>query len=184
MSLVGYARVSTADQDPQLQLDALEAAGCVRIFTEHASGAGQSRPQLEAALAYLRPGDTLVVWRLDRLARSVAHLIHLSELLRERDVRLRSLTEALGTDDAAGALMLHVFAALGEFERALIRERTQAGLAAARAAGRRGGRPARLTDQQKIAARTLVEQGQSVADVARTLEVSRGTVYRALKPDT
>ena len=149
--LLGYARVSTTDQDPALQLDALKAAGCVKVFTDRASGALDSRPQLDRMLDQLRPGDTVVVWRLDKLGRSIRHLITVVEDLAERGVGFKSLTESIDTTTGGGKLVFHVFAALVEFERALIQERTNAGLAAARARGRKGGRPSVMTpDKVKV----------------------------------
>ena len=139
--LLGYARVSTADQNLALQRDALTEAGCQKIFTEQISGAVTDRPALHEALAFARSGDTLIVWKLDRLARSMKQLIETIEELRLRGIGFRSLTEALDTTTAQGRLVFHMFGALAEFERSLIRERTQAGLAAARRAGRTGGRP-------------------------------------------
>src|SRR6476646_2843800 len=134
--LVGYARVSTLDQKPALQTNALSSAGCERIFTETASGAQRDRPELTAALAYLRSGDTLVVWKLDRLARSMHQLIETVEELQARGIELRSLTESIDTATSGGRLVFHIFGALAEFERALIRERTRAGLEAARLRGK------------------------------------------------
>src|SRR5512139_3037912 len=128
--LVGYARVSTQDQDPALQLDALKGAGCEKVFTEKASGAQRDRPQLRAALGYMRQGDTLVVWKLDRLARSLKQLIETVETMGEQGLGLRSLTEAIDTTTSGGRLVFHLFAALAEFERGVIRERTMAGLQA------------------------------------------------------
>src|SRR5574339_852726 len=142
--LVGYARVSTLEQTLALQQDALTKAGCERLFTDTASGSQAVRPGLEEALAYVRPGDTLVVWRLDRLGRSLRHLIDTIALLQERGIGFRSLPEQLATTTSGGKLVFHVFGALAEFERDLIRERTQAGLLAARARGRLGGRPKAL----------------------------------------
>src|SRR4028119_1874085 len=137
--LVGYARVSTREQNQALQLDALEAAGCGRVYTETASGAQRDRPELKAALDYAREGDTLVVWKLDRLARSIRQLIETVEDLERQGIGLRSLTEAIDTATPGGRLVFHVFAALAEFERSVIRERTAAGLAAGRARGGGGG---------------------------------------------
>jgi DNA invertase Pin-like site-specific DNA recombinase len=145
--LLGYARVSTTDQQPQLQVDALQRAGCYRVFTETASGARSDRPVLDQLLDQLRPGDTLVVWKLDRLGRSLRHLVDTVTGLAECGVGFRSLQEAIDTTTPGGKLVFHVFAALAEFERDLIRERTSAGLAAARARGRQGGRPPVLTGQ-------------------------------------
>ena len=139
--LIGYARVSTVDQNLALQRDALTEAGCTKIFTEHMSGAVTERPALHDALEFARSGDTLIVWKLDRLARSMKQLIETVETLRLRGIGFRSQTEALDTTTAQGRLVFHMFGALAEFERSLIRERTQAGLAAARRAGRTGGTP-------------------------------------------
>jgi DNA invertase Pin-like site-specific DNA recombinase len=144
-NLIGYARVSGLGQDPQLQLDALTAAGCGRIFTESASGTKTSRPELDAALDYLRQGDQLVVWRLDRLGRSLPHLSDVLAQLDGRGVGFRSLTEALDTSTSGGRLVFSVFGAIAQFERELITERTRTGLAAAKAKGRVGGRPRTLT---------------------------------------
>ena len=140
-TLIGYARVSTRAQDLALQLDALERAGCERVYKDVGSGTIRRRPQLDACLDYLRAGDTLVVWRLDRLGRSLRHLVELVGDLQEREIAFRSLTEAIDTNTPAGRLQLHLFAALAEFERELIRERATAGREAARARGRLGGRP-------------------------------------------
>lgn len=179
--LVGYARVSTLDQKPELQLDALKAAGCERIFEERASGAQRERPQLVAALDYLRHGDTLVVWRFDRLARSTGQLIATMETLEQRGIGLRSLTENIDTATAGGKLIFHVFAALAEFERALLRERTAAGLAAARARGKIGGRPKALNDNDIAAARALLkDENITVTAVAKRLGVSLSTLYKHL----
>lgn len=180
MALIGYARVSTVDQNPQLQLDALAAAGCERIFTEQASGAKADRPQLDAVLEYIRPGDVLVVWRLDRLGRSLQHLIATVTELGGRGVGFRSLTEAIDTTTAAGRLLFHVMGALAEFERELIRERTLAGLAAAAAAGRTGGRPG-LSAATVSAAQQLVDNGMPRAQAAQLLGVGRSTLYRYLQ---
>src|SRR5689334_23812569 len=180
---VGYARVSTGEQTLDLQLDALAKAGCERTFTETASGSKADRPVLAEVLGYLRRGDTLVVWRLDRLGRSLGHLIETVALLAERGIGFKSLTEQIDTTTSGGKLVFHVFGALAEFERDLIRERTHAGLAAARARGRVGGRPKKLADPKKLAlARALYASGQSdIATICRTLGISRATLYRALK---
>lgn len=140
-TLVAYARVSTEDQNLDLQTDALKAAGCTKIFVEHASGANRERPQLAKALAYCRKGDVFTVWKMDRAARSVKHLIEIVEDLKARGVEFRSLNDNIDTTTAAGNLMFHIMGAFAEFERNVIRERTMAGLAAARARGRIGGRP-------------------------------------------
>ena len=154
--LLGYARVSTIDQNLALQRDALAEAGCQKIFTEQMSGAVTDRPALHEALAFARSGDTLIVWKLDRLARSMKQLIETIEELRLRGIGFRSLTEALDTTTAQGRLVFHMFGALAEFERSLIRERTQAGLAAARRLGRTGGRPPKLTDDDIEAAKAML----------------------------
>jgi DNA invertase Pin-like site-specific DNA recombinase len=182
---IGYARVSTGEQTLDLQLDALAKAGCDKVFTETASGATSERPLLKEALAYARKGDTIVVWRLDRLGRSLQHLIATVADLRDRGVGFRSLTEQIDTTTSGGKLIFHVFGALAEFERDLIGERTHAGLAAARARGRTGGRPRALTDPKQLAlARRLYADGETdVATICRTLGVSRATLYRYLQSD-
>lgn len=177
--LVGYARVSTHDQDPALQLDALKQAGCERVFTETASGAQRDRPELKAALDYMRAGDTLVVWRLDRLARSVKQLIETVEGLEGRGIGFRSLTEAIDTTTSGGKLVFHIFGALAEFERGIIQERTRAGLAAARARGRTGGRPPALDEKDKVIALALLRDPTiPVRDVARRLGISVAALYQ------
>jgi len=179
--LLGYARVSTVDQNAGLQLDALQGAGCVRVFSDTASGALDERPELARALDHLRAGDTLVVWRLDRLGRSLRHLIEKVGALAEREVGFRSLQESVDTTTTGGRLVFHVFAALAEFERDLIRERTQAGLEAARARGRRGGRPSVMTPEKVAVARGMYESGEhTVAAIAAVVGVSRASVYRHL----
>jgi DNA invertase Pin-like site-specific DNA recombinase len=179
--LVGYARVSTQDQDPALQLDALKAAGCEKVFIEKASGAQRERPQLRAALDYMRFGDTLVVWKLDRLARSLKQLIDTVEDLGDRGIGLRSLTESIDTGSTGGRLIFHIFAALAEFERGVIRERTRAGLDAARARGRLGGRPPALAAKDLTAAKALLRDPEiTVEDIARRLGVAPSTLYRHL----
>jgi len=181
---LGYARVSTTDQDTQLQHDALTAAGCYRIFTDTSSGAIQSRPELNKLLDQLRPGDTLVVWRLDRLGRSIRHLIDQLSELQHRGIEFRSLQENIDTTSPGGRLVFHIFASLAEFERDLIRERTNAGLAAARARGRTGGRPRLLTKDKLNTARKLYDQqDMTVAQIGNILGVSRSTIYRALQRD-
>lgn len=179
--LIGYARVSTVEQSVGLQLDALHAAGVERIFTDEGiSGSVSSRPELDKCLEVLRSGDTLVVWRLDRLARSLKNLLELVEALSQREIHLRSLTESIDTSSASGRLILSVFGALAEFERSLIIERTQAGLAAARLRGAKIGRPTAMSAGQVEQARTLVSAGHRVSEVARTLGVGRSTLYRVL----
>ncbi|ABS06165.1 recombinase family protein [Kineococcus radiotolerans] len=179
--LIGYARVSTGDQDAALQQDALVAAGCAQVLTDMASGALTSRPQLEVALQGMGPGDTLVVWRLDRLGRSLRHLLEVVDGLAARGVGFRSLTESIDTTTATGRLVLHLFGALAEFERDLVRERTEAGLAAARSRGRRGGRPTVMTPAKIAAARAMLAgEAHSVRETAEALGVSRATLYRSL----
>lgn len=179
--LIGYARVSTTEQNVALQLDALHAASVEQVFVdEGVSGSVSSRPELDRCLAMLRSGDTLVVWRLDRLARSLKNLLELVESLSASGIHLRSLTESIDTSSASGRLILSVFGALAEFERSLIIERTQAGLTAARARGVRIGRPMAMTTGQIEQARTLVGAGHRVPDVARSLGVGRSTLYRVL----
>lgn len=178
--LIGYARVSTSEQSLDLQIDALAKVGCFQVGTDQVSGAADKRPGLEYALSYLRPGDTFVVWKLDRLGRSVRGLIDFVERLREQKIEFRSLTDGIDTSTTSGKFFFHVMAAMAEMERDLIRERTQAGLAAARARGRVGGRR-RVMDASKLDnARKLLEAGVSPTDVARNLGVGRATLYRAL----
>ena len=182
---LGYARVSTTDQDAALQIDALTGAGCFRIFTDKASGSLESRPELDKLLDQIRPGDTLVVWRLDRLGRSLRNLIDQFTALHERGIGFKSLQETIDTTSSGGRLVFHVFGALAEFERDLIRERTNAGLAAARARGRNGGRPALLTKDKLTTAKRLYEQQEmTVAKIGEVLGVSRSTVYRSLRQET
>ncbi len=178
---IGYARVSTAEQQLHLQEDALKAAGCEKIFTDTLSGAVTDRPGLQAALDYARPGDVLVVWKLDRLGRSLLHLIETVQMLHQRDIGFQSLQESIDTTTPGGQLVFHIFAALAEFERALIRERTQAGLAAARTRGRLSGRPRRLTPEQvRMAQQMVTTGGMTHTEVAQALKVSRSTLYRTL----
>lgn len=182
---LGYARVSTGEQDASLQHDALTAAGCYRVFTDTASGSLESRPELNKVLDQLRPGDTLVVWRLDRLGRSIRHLIDQLAALQEQGVEFRSLQENIDTSSSGGRLVFHLFASLAEFERDLIRERTNAGLKAARARGRTGGRPPLLTkDKLRTAHKLYEQQDMTVAQIGEVLGVSRTTVYRALRRET
>jgi DNA invertase Pin-like site-specific DNA recombinase len=180
---IGYARVSTEDQNLALQIDALTAAGCTFIFQDDGvSGAAFSRPALDDALAALEPGDTLVVWKLDRLGRSLAHLIAIIAALGERGIGFRSLSEAIDTATAGGRLLFHVMGALAEFERALISERTRAGMAAAKARGACIGRPPKLSAEQVQHARAQIDSGALTPDhVAARLGISRATLARALK---
>jgi DNA invertase Pin-like site-specific DNA recombinase len=181
--LIGYARVSTADQDLALQLEALRHVGCrdAWIFRDITSGARTARPGLEACLRALGPGDTLVVWRLDRLGRSMTHLVTVIEELLGRQVGFRALCDgAIDTTTASGELIFHLFSALAQFERRLIQERTRAGLAAARARGRTGGRKPRRAEEPRVrmAYTMYVDQQLSVADICQTLRISQATFYR------
>lgn len=179
--LVGYARVSTHDQTLDLQLDALEKAGCGKVFRDTASGATTERPGLDEALAFLRPGDTLVAWRLDRLGRSLKHLIEAVTTLEEKGIGFRSVQEAIDTTTSSGKLVFHIFSALAEFERTLIRERTQAGMAAARARGRKGGRPLKL-DGAKVRLLYQLYDGKehTIAEICILVGIARPTVYEYL----
>ena len=183
--LVGYARVSTNGQELTLQLDALAKAGCAKklIFVDKVSGAKAARPGLDACLTGLKEGDTLVVWRLDRLGRSVRHLIDLVEQLRQRKVGFKSLCDgAIDTTTASGELIFHIFTALAQFERRLIQERTRAGLEAARARGRKGGRKPIAADDPRVqtAKKMHADKTMPIADICETLRISRATFYRYL----
>ena len=179
--LIGYARVSTRDQTPDLQIDALQAAGCERLFEETASGAQRDRPQLAAALDYLREGDTLVVWKLDRLSRSLKDLLLTLEQIELAGAQFQSLTEAIDTATPAGRMMMQIVGSFAEFERAMLRERTRNGLNAARQDGRVGGRRPKLTAQQQREIVALVTSGQKTgADAARLFRVHPSTVVRLL----
>ena len=176
---IGYARVSTEDQTLDLQRDALKKAKCRQIYEEHASGKNTARPQLEACLKSLREGDALIVWRLDRLGRSLADLIRLTQNLQARGIAFASLTERIDTRSPTGQLVFHMFGALAEFERNLIRERTMAGLKAARARGRKGGRPRKLTPKDLKTVRALLRSGEvPVSTIAEQFRVARSTLYR------
>ncbi|MFJ7997143.1 recombinase family protein [Streptomyces sp. NPDC096310] len=181
--LIGYARVSGDDQEAQLQLDALMEAGCARVFTDKASGRNTERPELTAVLDYVRPGDTLCVWKLDRFARSLIDLVNMVDALAARGVGFKVLTGALASIDPNtpdGRLMLQVVGAMAEFERSLIQERTRAGLYAAKAQGRTGGRPVVMDADKLAAAKARRAKGESVTAVAKAVGVSRATLYRAL----
>jgi len=174
---IGYARVSTDDQRMDLQRDALTAAGCERVFTDTASGAKAARPGLDEALAFARAGDVLVVWRLDRLGRSLPELVKIVGELEAAGVGFESVTERIETSSAAGRLVFHVFAALAEFERRLIVERTHAGLKAARARGRHGGRPA-LPPEKIAAIHSMRAANRSPAEICKALKIGRSTLYK------
>lgn len=176
---IGYARVSTEGQSTDLQVTALRDAGCERIFEETASGAQRDRPELKKAIDYVREGDTLCVWRMDRLARSLKQLIETVEDLRDRGIGFMSMTESIDTGTPGGKLAFHIFASLAEFERGLIRERTMAGLEAARREGRVGGRPRAMSDSDVKAAKALMAAGNiSMKEIAKRLSVSPATLYR------
>jgi len=178
------ARVSTTDQNPQLQLDALEEAGATRIFTDHGvSGSTASRPHLDACLDHLRAGDVLTVWKLDRLGRNTQNVLAVVDDLTSRGIGFRSLTEGLHTEGPMGTAMLTIMAAFAQLERDTMIERTRAGLAAAAANGRKGGRPRKVDDADAAKARQLREKGIAASDVAKMLGVSRATVYRYLAHD-
>ncbi len=181
MSLIGYARVSTVEQDTALQTDALRKAGCKQLFEDKISGTKADRPGLTAALAYLRDGDVLTVWRLDRLGRSLPHLIEAVGSLEAKGIGFRSLTENIDTTTPGGRLIFHVFGALGQFERDLIQERTKAGLAAAAARGRKGGRKPVITDDKLRRAKEHIANGLNVREVATRLKVGKTALYAALQ---
>ena len=176
--LIGYSRVSTDEQDLGLQTDSLENAGCERIFSDKTSGARADRPGLAEALSFVRAGDSLVVWKLDRLGRSLKHLVDLVGELKERGIEFRSLTDGIDTSTPAGRFFFHVMAALSEMERDLIAERTRAGLEAARKRGRVGGRRRKMTDAKVEAAKSLMATGMPPREVAASLGVSVPTLYR------
>lgn len=180
MSITGYARVSTADQDPASQIEALRAAGCDPIYIEHASGTTMERTKWAECNRSLGRGDTLVVVRIDRLGRSLVDLVETLDNLHARGIQFRSLDEKIDTSTALGRMFYQLAGAFAEYERTLISERTRAGLDVARAAGRRIGRPPALTEEQKVSARQLHAQGRSIAAIARVLGVSRATIRRAI----
>jgi len=179
---IGYARVSTQDQSTDLQFDTLQLAGCERIFSEKASGAKTERPELAKALEYARQGDVIVVWKLDRLARSMKQLIETMEMLKDRGIALESLTEKIETSSAQGKLVFGIFASLAEFERALIRERVNAGIQAARQRGRKGGRPGVEPDKLNHAT-ALLTAGYSTAKAAKAVGIGRATLCRHISAE-
>ena len=179
---VGYARVSTIDQNIDMQMDALRRENCREIFQDHASGIKSDRDGLERALEFMQEGDTLVVWKLDRLGRSLKHLIDIITLLNEKGMYFKSLQESIDTSSSGGKLIFHVFGALAEFERDMISERTIAGMAAAKERGRVGGRPRKLNENNRALALSLMEdKSYSAKDVCRTLGISKTTLYRNLQ---
>lgn len=180
MAKIGYARVSTDGQNLDMQIAALEAAGCDRVYKEHASGADRVRQRLEQALSGLKDGDSLIVWKLDRLGRSVAHLVAIGDDLRKRSVDLVSITEGIDTRTPAGKMIFHVIAAMAEMERDLASERVKAGMEAAARTGRHMGRPPKITPAKAAAARALLESGQPLPNIASALELSVSSVKRAL----
>ena len=180
--LIGYARVSTDDQNLDLQKDALTQAGCERIAEDRLSGAKADRPGLKSVLDYARTGDVLVVWRLDRLSRSLKDLIEMVTLLEAKGISLKSLHEAIDTSSSSGKLIFHIFGALAEFERNLIRERTRAGLNAARARGRRGGRPMVLSlDKRALSVKLYDEKEHTVAQICQMMGISKPTLYKYIE---
>lgn len=183
MAIIGYARISTSDQSTDLQRDALLAAGCSRIFSDEMSGARADRPGLKQALDYVREGDTLAVWRLDRVGRSVAHLIEVVGELERRGVALQSLTEQIDTSSPSGKLVFHVFSAIAEFERNLIRERVTAGLEAARKRGRIGGRPKVVDAAKARSIRAMKSQGLTTSEILESAQISRATLFRFYKEE-
>jgi DNA invertase Pin-like site-specific DNA recombinase len=176
--LIGYARVSTDEQNLQLQIDGLTAANCERIFTDKATGSNLDRPGLADALSHARAGDTLVVWKLDRLGRTVKGLVELVTTLESKQVNFCSITDKIDTSSTAGRFFFHIMASLSQMERELTLERTRAGLASARALGRVGGRKRRMTDSKIDAATKLLQTGKAPKDVAKILDVSVPTLYR------
>ena len=176
--LIGYARISTLSQNLDLQKDALEKAGCKKIYVEQMSGSSRIRPELEKTLEMLRNGDTLVVWRLDRLGRSLKHLIELISKLEQKEIGFKSLMESMDTTTSGGKLVFHIFGALAEFEHNLIRERTSAGLTAARARGRNGGRPLKLDEKKRgLAIKLYNERERSIKEICQIMGVSKPTLY-------
>lgn len=183
---IGYARVSTRDQNLDLQIDALKKAGCADtyIYMEQITGATRERPELQKLLTQIRAGDVVVIWKLDRLGRSLADLVHLVNEIQSKGAGLQSLHDNIDTTTPQGKLTFHIFAAIAEFEREIIRERTKAGLASARARGRKGGRPKGLSKQAQVkaaAAISLYQQRKSVAEICKTLAVSKKTFYKYLR---
>ena len=181
--LVGYARVSTQDQKLELQRDALQGAGCEKIFEDKASGVKATRPGLTEAVAFMRPGDTLVIWKLSRLGRSLKQLIEAVQMLQDKGIELRSLHESIDTNTATGKLLFHIVAAFAQFERDNMIENTKAGLEAARARGKKGGRKPAMDAKKLALARTLrADPTLPIGDICKTLGVSKATFYRYTTP--
>lgn len=184
MVAIGYARVSTGEQDLSLQLDALNEAGCERVFQDHASGVLADRPGLAQAVSYAREGDTVIVWKLDRLGRSMKHLLEIVGELQDRGVGFRSVTENIDTTTPGGRLVFHLFGALAQFERDLIKERTRAGLLAAAARGRRGGRQSVITPEKLEKAKIHIAAGLTVREAAARIKVGKTALYNILNQKT
>lgn len=179
--LIGYARISTAEQSMDLQIDAIKSAGCEKLFSDTVSGSKARRPGLDEALGFVREGDTLVVWKLDRLGRSLTHLVQLMETLQKRGVSFKSLSDGIDTTTPMGKMTFGIFGSLSEFELSLLRERTLAGLKAARARGRNGGRKKSLNREQIATMLTLYESGKhSVVDICKQMQISRKSFYNYL----
>lgn len=186
LMIIGYARVSTSDQDPQLQIDALQQEGCERIFTDQASGKTMERKALKEALTFLRSGDVLVIWKLSRLARSLKEVISLSEELAKKEIGLKVITQKINTATPEGKLFFHITAAFDEFQRELIVENTKAGLEAARQRGMNGGRPKALSEAKINLAQTMLKDSEnypSISEIIKTLEIGRTTFYRYFPPE-
>ncbi len=180
--IIGYARVSTIDQNPDLQIDALEAAGCDRIYIDKASGSVADRPELDKLKTILRAGDTLVIWKLDRLSRSLKHLMEWMEYLEKEKVQLKSLQDSIDTSTSMGKFVFHIFGALGQLERDIIRERTLAGLSAARARGRVGGRPRKVDEKKKKRIKELyAKKEMTIQEICDWAGISRGTLYKYIR---
>lgn len=184
--LIGYARVSTIDQNPQMQIDALEKAGCKKIFTDRISGSQKDRPQLQAAFEYMREGDTLVIWKLSRLARSIRQIISTAHDLDQQNIKLKVLTQNIDTGTPEGRLFFHMTAAFDEFQREIIVENTRAGIASARKRGRKGGRPPSMTEDKIRIAESMIKDIDNypfITDIIKQLEIGRTTFYRHFPPE-
>jgi DNA invertase Pin-like site-specific DNA recombinase len=183
---IGYARVSTLDQDPRHQIDALNEFGCEKVFSEKISGVSKERPQLKKAFEYLRPGDTLVVWKLSRLARSLTQVIQTVKTLEEKQISLMVITQKIDTTTPEGRLFFHMNAAFDQFQREIIVENTKAGLEAAKKRGRIGGRPKAMTDEKIRMAQTMLKDGENyptISDIIKALKIGRTTFYRHFPPE-